>query len=177
MLIVNLILSAGFRSAKVSVKGRLLFWSTMAAKDGNFYSASPFFFTFSTFITTKIIIIIAWFAWSTKSRSISTLRAPLLSPPSTEGNEQPVPSPLTMVPTPSDPSKKNSAEIDKKRPVQAVLKKIKEVSSTLLSHFTVSASLSACWKFGITWGRSGEWACWVCFWFDQAVKNKLYYGA
>lgn len=65
--------------------------------------------------------------WQQKmSRSISTLRAPLLSPPSTEGNEQPVPSPLTMVPTPSDPSKKNSAEIDKKRPVQAVLKKIKE---------------------------------------------------
>lgn len=59
-------------------------------------------------------------------RSISTLRVPLLHPPSTEGKGQPVPSPLTIVPTSSDPSKKNPSEVDRKRSVQAVLKKIKE---------------------------------------------------
>eukprot|EP00250_Pteridium_aquilinum_P028888 c3802_g1_i1 orf=236-1057(-) len=65
--------------------------------------------------------------WHQKmSRNISTLRGPLLRPPATEGKEQPVPSPLTMVPAPSDPSKKTPAQVDSKRPVQAVLKKIKE---------------------------------------------------
>lgn len=57
-------------------------------------------------------------------RSISIVRIPLLSPPPTEGKEKPVPSPLTMVP--SKPDEESSAEVDRKRPVQAVLKKIKE---------------------------------------------------
>lgn len=59
-------------------------------------------------------------------RNISTLRASLLSPPSTDGKEQPVRSPLTMVPVPSGKDKKTPTKEEEKRPVQAVLKKIKE---------------------------------------------------
>lgn len=59
-------------------------------------------------------------------RDISTSTAPLLSP-QTDGKEQPVRSPLTMVPTTSTKgTKKTSKEEGEKRAVQAVIKKIKQ---------------------------------------------------
>ncbi|MCO5562474.1 hypothetical protein L7F22_016101 [Adiantum nelumboides] len=59
-------------------------------------------------------------------RFISTLRGPVRSPYPFKDTVQSVPSPLTMVPTPKDQSKKVAGEVDRNRPVQAVLKKIKE---------------------------------------------------
>ncbi|KAI5067356.1 hypothetical protein GOP47_0017884 [Adiantum capillus-veneris] len=59
-------------------------------------------------------------------RFIYTLRGPKHSPFSSGEKVQSVPSPLTMVPTPKDQSKQAPGQVDRNRPVQAVLKKIKE---------------------------------------------------
>ena len=58
------------------------------------------------------------------------MNAPTLSPPLSDGKDQPVPSPLTMVPKPSDSAKATPTTEPVKRAVQAVLKKIKEVKPT-----------------------------------------------
>lgn len=58
-------------------------------------------------------------------RDISTSRSPLLSPLA-GGKEQPVRSPLTMVPAVTDRRKGGNKEEGEKRAVQAVLKKIKQ---------------------------------------------------